>query len=222
MLRDDQIDPLKFTSIEDVVQKLRGTIVIWKDDPVYVSNILDKSTVCIQKFPGEPDAVPVKISEIDYSSPKLGLYFSTTYNSAVMPLRNTMRQYKGGLPPESIRSMECNRSGYMASRKENNTRDLFSNNFKSMLKNQYPTVSEVLNTLRSNPKIQSVPFRRFHWIFQDKSRVSMMFKDNLLVSYDYKTKVFEEPDANMDYQQVSLLSTVLQQVEEFKSYVRSV
>lgn len=222
MLCDDLIDPCGFSSVDDVVQKLSRTFVVYKGTPVYVTNIVDMETVTVVQDSTTP-AFQAKIKDIDYSAPKLGMYFSPQQGTAIAVSRKTYRQYKGGLPPETLQMRLCTHS-YSTVRFDGDIlKEMFSDNFIKMLKNEYQSVTECLNLLRKNPKIISVPFRRFHWLSQNKSVVTLFFKDYQIISYDYKTKTFSLGGSEIvSYQQQSLSSIINNQVEEFRNYVTSV
>lgn len=218
-LLNDQINPLDFASKDDVIQKLARTVVLYKSKPVYVHTVVTKNKLIVYGA----DKVPVEVGldEVDYQAPKLGMFYDPACQFAIMPRRYAYRQYRGGLPMDSVQLMLCS-GAYCGN--TYNVRDsleiVMGEEFTNMLHNKYRTVTECMALIDGFKARGSVPFRKFHWITKEKNLVRMMFKDQMLASYDFKTKEFTQGNTAV-YADSSLISLVHKQIKEFEDYVTS-
>lgn len=222
MLFDDNVDPNKFSCVDDVIQKLNRTVIMYRSEPYYVQGIAEYDKVSIRKRKNEK-AFVVDVAEIDYQAPKLGLFYEPVTKQAILAKRWCNRQYQGGLPPQTVSFFLCNHNGWQSNRVE--YRDpvfdvMVTACFSDMLNNKYHTVAEALTMLREGAS--SVPVRRFHWFCQNKSTVSFFFKDILLAQYGYKSKTWTETNTRVPYIQEQLSSFVAANIREFMNYVDSV
>lgn len=218
LLNSDEIDGSQFASVDDVAQKLARTVVLYKGSPVYVHEILNIDSLGVR---GSRDhaVVQVDIKDIDYQAPKLGLFYDDNRRCAILPIRYTTRQYRGGLPPDSVYFKEC-KGNYAGNEYRSNDivfGTLLSDGFKNMLKNVYPTVTKCLDEIQSDKNIFSMPFRRYHWIGKTKSKVTMWFKGFPIIEFDHKTKEFTEPQL-AEYVNSALRSVIQSQIQEFKNH----
>ena len=218
LLKSDEIDCSKFATTDDVAQKLSRTIVLYQGEPMYVHGIADKNTVSLMKNRDDP-SIMVSIKDIDFQAPKLGLFFDSNRGTAVLPVRHTHRQYRGGLPPDCIIMKECRTVYQNTSVMYNDLvfSVLLSPDFNNMLQNKYPSVTECLNIIQRNQGVVSMPFRRYHWINKVKATVTMWFKGIPIITYDHKTRTWTEP-VMPDYVNSIVRQKIQSQIQEFKDH----
>lgn len=188
----DNVDCYDFRSSGDLQQKISRTVVFVEGSPVYIDGVQTykrEQSILLATFPSGKRGT-VLLSQVDYQSPLLGMFYSPFYKCAVETARATTRQYRGGLPLESLRLTEAGNQNAYLSQHGNNLSIIFTDDFVNMLKNNFRSIPSCIKLLKDGAK--SVPFRRFHWLKDTLGITTVMFKNRPLIMLDSKGSVVKE------------------------------
>lgn len=177
----DKVNRFDFNSSNDLVQKLSRTVVLHNGSLVYIEGVehwnKENSTLLARTPKNARVVIPLK--EIDYQSPILGMFYSPFYKSAVTVSRGTSRQYRGGIPLESLRVTEAGKEANILGAHGNHLSIVLTDDFVNMVYNKYRDIPTCINLLKEGSS--SVPFRRFHWIKNVFGNYLVYFKDRPII-----------------------------------------
>ena len=185
MKSSDDVDLYAFTSLQDVDQRLRKSIC--KHTPTgkwvnieQVSKLPDSREFTFVGTNYFGDIISGSIKELDYSCPKVGMF--TDHNEVFLAERVPVRQYKGGINPQSVR--------FRCMYGEDASIGFFHcSGFYSMLDNNYPSLSNVIPEYLRKDGTNRCAVRRFNWIsVNDFKIVTLFFMRDKVISFTNKGK----------------------------------
>lgn len=151
-----------YETAREINDRLAGTIVLWKGQPIYVSEAGTKRDGTLFLYTATiPDLLLGP--QIDLDDPDLDLfgmqlgYVNTPYNAAVYTKRMPNRRMQQGLNGHNVHvEPAVTRDGHRI-----NYNSIYAKQcFADMLAGKYPTLQEARQMLLDNPNLDSVAFGR--------------------------------------------------------------
>lgn len=161
MRNKDEVNEHEFASLEDVGQRLGGTLLKHKPSGLWITVDRfggDFGRYTFQARDKSGNNVAGSIVELDYSSPKLGV-FRDRDNCISLATRRPDRQYRGGVPIQSI-DLQClsvENSRHMSGG------DMTSS-FIDMLSGVYHPIETTILKYKEDKKPIDFPVKRFAWV----------------------------------------------------------
>lgn len=169
----DQVKVDAFDTVDDARQKLNRTFVLYNNSLCFVHDVLnDGSYKAFLVGMDKKEYTKVPIKDIDFQAPHLGMFYSPFYKKSVLAVRVSARQYRGGLPANTLQFFDCKTGDQLTDHGEHQ-RLIFTPEFEGMLFNKYPSVEEVVKLLKTTD-VKSAPISKFHWIKKESCGTYML------------------------------------------------
>lgn len=192
----DLVNTHEFMSIDDVVQRMGGTLL---------RHIPTGLWVTVDNFRGSRGAytfeardknnvrVDGPITNLDYSSPKLGI-FKDRDNLVSLATRKPDRQYRGGVPLQSIEVFCLSRQD----QRSMSNADL-TPSFVDMLSNKYPSSKDVLDKFFKTGVPIEEPIKRLVWVKTNSFGVVMLkYMSKTVYAWTHKGTLLEQSNLKTD------------------------
>lgn len=210
----DTIDIHDFANLEDVGQRLGGTLLkhvptgLWVTVDRFGGN---RGDYTFQARDKSGNNITGQIKDLDYSSPKLGL-FKDRDGLVSLAVRRPVRQYRGGVPIQSIELIGLSRD-----RTRNMHRDDLNASFLNMLDNKYSPVTTVLDKFFGDKVPIDTPVKRFAWIKTNSFGVVMLkYLGKTVYGWTHKGTVLEQDSVSSDvHLQRKLLHNEIRTIESY-------
>lgn len=208
----DQVNTHEFLSIDDVAQRLGGTLLRHVPTGLWVTaDHFGGSRGSYTFIARDKNNVRVEgpITDLDYSSPKLGI-FKDRDNYISLATRRPDRQYRGGVPIQSIELICLSRE---------NTRGMgagdLTSSFVDMLSGKYQSPEAVVSKFFETGAPSEEPIKRLAWLKTNSFGVFMLkYMTKTIFAWTHKGTLLEQANVTTEISlQQKLLSEEARRIE---------